>query len=123
MKLNQVTVPATDTARSIDFYRTLGFRLIVENDHYARFEIGDGESAFSLHLGAPAGRGPSLYFECDDVGARVAELKAKGIVFESGPVDRTWLWREARLADPAGNRLCLYHAGENRRFPPRRLKA
>ena len=122
MKLNQVTVPATDLERSIAFYKTLGFKLIVKNDHYARFEIEGGESTFSLHLGAPAGNGPQLYFECDDLDVRVAELKAKGIVFDSDPVDQSWLWREAWFGDPAGNRLCLYHAGENRRFPPWRLK-
>ena len=121
MKLNQVTVPAIDMARSIAFYETLGFRLIVRNDHYARFEIEDGETTFSLHLGEAAGNGPSLYFECIGLDARVAELKAKGIVFESDPVDQSWLWREAWLRDPCGNRLCLYFAGKNRRFPPWRI--
>lgn len=28
------------------------------------------------------------------------------------------LWREARLRDPAGNALCLFFAGPNRRDPP-----
>ena len=51
----------------------------------------------------------------------MAELKAKGIVFDSDPVDQTWLWREAWLSDPAGVKLCLYHADEMRRFPPWRL--
>ena len=37
------------------------------------------------------------------------------------PVEQPWLWREARLTDPAGNRLCLYQADENRRFPPWRI--
>ena len=39
----------------------------------------------------------------------------------SGPMDMSWLWREARLADPDGHRLCLFHAGENRKHPPWRL--
>ena len=122
MKLNQVTVPATDLDRSIAFYSTLGFKLIVKNDHYARFEIEDGETTFSLHLGEAAGNGPCLYFECLALDARVAELKAKGIVFDNDPVDQSWLWREAWLSDPAGNRLCLYFAGKNRRFPPWRIE-
>jgi catechol 2,3-dioxygenase-like lactoylglutathione lyase family enzyme len=122
MKLNQVTVPASDLDRSIEFYSALGFTLIVKNDRYARFEIEDGEMTFSLHLGEAAGNGPCLYFECLALDARVAELKAKGIVFESDPVDQTWLWREAWLRDPAGNRLCLYFAGKNRRFPPWRIE-
>ncbi len=93
-------------------------------EHYARFEIGDGQSTFSLHVGETQGaaNGPHLYFECIDLDARVAELRSKGIAFDAQPVDQTWLWREAWLSDPAGNRLCLYWAGENRRFPPWRLK-
>ena len=54
--------------------------------------------------------------------AFVAQLKAKGIAFDSDPVDQSWKWREAWFSDPAGNRLCLYWAGENRRFPPWRLE-
>ena len=48
-------------------------------------------------------------------------LTAAGLRFESEPVDQPWLWREAYLRDPAGNRVCLFHAGENRRRPPWRL--
>lgn len=125
MRMNQVTVPALDIARSIAFYQTLGLRLIVKDAHYARFELPDGEATFSLHLSDDAqgaAKGASVYFECDDLDARVAALKAKGIVFESGPVDESWLWREAWLSDPAGVRLCLFKAGAARRYPPWRVK-
>jgi catechol 2,3-dioxygenase-like lactoylglutathione lyase family enzyme len=124
MRLNQVTVPALDLEHSIAFYRTLGLKLIVKNSHYARFEVGDGGATFSLHLAddvSGASNGPSIYFECDDLDARVAGLKEKGVRFDSGPVDQTWLWREAWLTDPAGVKVCLYYAGEMRRFPPWRL--
>jgi len=123
MRLNQVTVAATDIAASIDFYETLGLNLIVRADHYARFELPDGGSTFSLHA-APAGPGahaPRIYFECDALDATVAGLKGKGVVFDAAPVDQTWLWREAWLRDPSGNTICLYHAGENRTHPAWRL--
>jgi catechol 2,3-dioxygenase-like lactoylglutathione lyase family enzyme len=125
MKLNQVTVPAIDVERSIEFYRTLGLKLIVKSPQYARFEVGDGSDTFSLHAtenASGAGNGPHVYFECDDLDVRVADLKRKGVVFDSGPVDQRWLWREAWLTDPAGVKICLYHAGEMRRFPPWRLE-
>jgi catechol 2,3-dioxygenase-like lactoylglutathione lyase family enzyme len=124
MRLNQVTVPVRDLDASIAFYRTLGLKLIVKSPHYARFEVGDGTSTFSLEMNAQAvdpAQGPHLYFECENLDARVAALKENGIVFDHDPVDRDWLWREAWLSDPAGNRLCLYFAGDNRRFPPWRL--
>ena len=122
MKLNQVTLPAQDMARSIAFYQTLGFVLIVQDDHYARFELPPDHTTLSLKLSdRPAGLGPHIYLECEDLDARVAALKAKGIVFDGDPEDKSWLWREAWLSDPAGNRLCLYFAGGIRRFPPWRI--
>ncbi|MDH3811648.1 MAG: VOC family protein, partial [Gammaproteobacteria bacterium] len=30
-------------------------------------------------------------------------------------------WREACLRDPAGNVICIFHGGENRRYPPWRV--
>jgi catechol 2,3-dioxygenase-like lactoylglutathione lyase family enzyme len=121
MKLNQVTLPANDLPSSIAFYETLGFVLIVKNDHYARLENPSDQATLSLELRS-GGDGAHVYFECDDLDARVATLRAKGLVFENGPEDKGWRWREAWLRDPAGNRLCLYFAGENHRFPPWRLK-
>jgi catechol 2,3-dioxygenase-like lactoylglutathione lyase family enzyme len=121
MRLNQVTLPAKNLDRSIAFYESLGFLLIVKNDHYARLENSEDFSTLSLELRQDGGDGAHVYFECDDLGAQVAALKAKGIRFESGPEDKSWLWREAWVRDPAGNKLCLYLAGENRRFPPWRL--
>jgi catechol 2,3-dioxygenase-like lactoylglutathione lyase family enzyme len=122
MKLNQVTLPARDLRASIVFYEKLGFKLIVNDDHYARFELPPENTTLSLELtAAPVGLGPAIYLECDDLDARVSALKAVGIGFESPPEDKSWKWREAWLRDPSGNRLCLYFAGENRRFPPWRL--
>lgn len=125
MRLNQVTVPALDLERSIAFYRTLGLKLIVKSPHYARFEVGDGTDTFSLHIGddvSGAGNGPHVYFECDDLDTRVAGLKSQGIVFDNDPVDQSWLWREAWLTDPAGVKICLYRAGQMRRFPLWRIE-
>ncbi len=86
MKLNQVTLPAKDLAASIAFYEKLGFVLIVRNDHYARFENPSDLSTLSLELRPDGGDGAHVYFECEDLDARVAELKARGIGFrQAGP--------------------------------------
>ncbi|MGE0358823.1 MAG: VOC family protein [Burkholderiales bacterium] len=125
MNLNQATLPSTDVARAVKFYRALGFVQIVDSaPRYARFECPDGGATFSLHRvdAPPAGPGVVLYFECDDLDARHAALAASGIRFESPPTDQPWLWREACLRDPDGNLLCLYHAGRNRRHPPWRIE-
>ena len=123
MKLNQVTLPAADLPGSIAFYEKLGFVLIVTDQHYARLENPHDHSTLSLEQRLDGGDGAHVYFECNDLDARVAALKEKGVAFDFGPEDRSWLWREAWLRDPAGNRLCLYYAGENRRFPPWRVKS
>jgi catechol 2,3-dioxygenase-like lactoylglutathione lyase family enzyme len=121
MKLNQVTLPASDLDASIAFYQTLSFLLIVKDGHYARLENPNDHSTLSLELRHDADDGAHVYFECEDLDARVAALKARGVSFDSGPEDKSWLWREAWLRDPSGNKLCLYLAGTNRRFPPWRI--
>ncbi|MCB0639242.1 MAG: VOC family protein [Lewinella sp.] len=125
MNLNQVTVPSRDLARAIPFYETLGLQLIVRAlPHYARFVCPDGQATFSLHQQEelPQGNGIMVYFECDDLDEHVDRLLARGIAFDELPNDKRWLWREARLKDPDGNQLVLYHAGENRLNPPWRLE-
>ncbi len=125
MNLNQVTIPSGNLAAAVAFYRRLGFRQIVDSQPaYARFECPEGDSTFSLHLvdNVPQRSGHVIYFECEDLDAKVKELKMMGVVFESEPEDKPWLWREAHLRDPDGNAICLYYAGENRHDPPWRLK-
>lgn len=124
MRLNQVTVPALDISESVQFYVGLGLKLIVSSPHYARFECPDGDSTFSVHLTeyiSPTS-GMVVYFECAALDEKVSKLKEVGYMFASGPKDESWLWREARLHDPARNEICLYWAGENRRQPPWRIK-
>ena len=125
MHLNQVTVPALDVPASVEFYRGLGLTLIVNSPRYARFECSDGGATFSVHLADKAVSHTStvVYFECQDLDDRVSRLKANGYSFTQEPQDQPWLWREARLLDPAGNPVCLYWAGKNRRFPPWRIPA
>ena len=78
-------------ARSIAFYRALGFVLIVQDAHYARFELPPDHATLSLELRDQSVRhGPHVYLECEDLDARVAALKAKGIVFDSDPEDIRW---------------------------------
>ena len=122
MNLNQVTLPARDYDSSIAFYRRLGLRQIVDSPgRYARFECPGG-ATLSIHVEAGRQSGDSVvYLESDDLDSWVEGLRSAGIVFETGPEDQSWGWREAHLRDPAGNRLCLYRAGEYRRFPPWRI--
>jgi hydroxymethylpyrimidine/phosphomethylpyrimidine kinase len=122
-RLNQVTVTGTDYQRSVDFYKRLGLRQIVDSPpDYARFETAGG-ATFSVQIDAEEKivATTAVYLECDDLDERVEQLARSGIPFEHGPRNQPWMWREARLRDPDGNIIFLYKAGEARRFPPWRM--
>ncbi len=128
MRLNQVTVPLTDYAASVRFYQALGLKLIVDSPpRYARFELPEGDggepATFSIERveGWAGGDWPEIWVESDRLDALVEELKARGVEFETEPETMSYLWRVAHLRDPAGNRITLYQAGENRRYPPWRV--
>jgi hypothetical protein len=100
-------------------------KIIVDSlPRYARLECPDGSSTLSVNVCEPAepANNVVVYFECDDLDGEVRRLRSLGLEFEEGPSDRPWLWRQAYLRDPGGNRICLYHAGENRKNPPWRVK-
>ena len=120
--LNQFTLPASDYAASVAFYKQMGLTLIVDSPEngYARFEAANGVT-LSIHVGDGAAGGAVTYLESGALDAWVAYLARRGVRFDQMPRDEEWGWREARLTDPAGNRLCLYQAGEYRRYPPWRV--
>ncbi|MET0753921.1 MAG: VOC family protein [Pyrinomonadaceae bacterium] len=125
MNLNQVTIYTNKSTETVEFYQKLGLKLIVDSlPRYARLACPDGESTLSVHTteDAPEQSNIVLYFECEDLDEKVAELEKLGLKFEQEPQDQTWLWRESYLKDPAGNKICLFYAGENRQNPPWRVK-
>ncbi len=124
MNLNQVTMPTVKMEESIGFYENLGLILIVDSrPRYARFVCPDGDSTFSLHHveEIAVGEKPVVYFEVDDLQKRCEELQKRGIKVLDGPVMQRWLWEEANLEDPDGNKIILFKAGENRKDPPWRV--
>ena len=120
--LNQITVAATDYEASVAFYARLGLEIIVAAPpRYARMQASGG-ATLSIEVMPDASLGSSvIYLECDHLDLWVDSLKISGLTFDQMPRDEEWLWREARLRDPHGNVICLYHAGENRRYPPWRV--
>jgi hydroxymethylpyrimidine/phosphomethylpyrimidine kinase len=117
-KINQISVPMTDFEASVAFYRALGLHRIVKAaPRYARFE-SDGGVTFSIEAAEelPTG-GPMINFECADLEGTMARLRAAGVTV-SDPVDQPYGWREVHCVDPGGTAICLYQAGEIRRFPP-----
>ena len=129
MKLNHVTLIVTELRRSMDFYRRLGLRPIVHAPpRYARFVCAEGDATLSIEVSGEAAlpTRAQLYFEFVDAAQldrRVAQLREAGLHFHQPPTDMDYLWREARLVDPDGHDIRLYHAGRNRLDPPWKLRA
>ncbi|WP_392343215.1 VOC family protein [uncultured Shewanella sp.] len=120
--LNQVALPVSNMNKVVRFYQLLGFILIVDTSHYARFECPMGKSSFSLYLASePMTYGALIYFEHPELDNWVNALIAKGVEFSKMPTDETYFWREAVLFDPSSNKFKLYGAGDNRLNPPWRV--
>jgi catechol 2,3-dioxygenase-like lactoylglutathione lyase family enzyme len=127
LRLNQVTLAAKDMAASVSFYESLGLTLIVDSaPRYVRFEFPDDgqgtQATLSLHAAqtdfTPSPDTPLIYFEVDDIEAFLTE---KSLTPLTTPEMKSYLWFEADIEDPSGNRIRFFTAGENRRFPPWRV--
>lgn len=129
LRLNQVTLGAKDMAASVLFYQKLGLTLIVDSaPRYVRFEFpappdGGEPATLSLHSvdasWSPPADYPLIYFEVDDVAAFLKDAKLSPL---APPEMKSYLWEEADIFDPSGNRIRIYTAGQNRRFPPWRVE-
>ena len=125
MNLNQVTIYTDKSLETVEFFQKLGLLLIVDSlPRYARLECPDGDATLSIQTAdsVTSINNIVLYFECERLDEEVARLKSLGLIFEEDPTNRDWLWRQAYLVDPNGNRICLFRAGENRKNPPWRVK-
>ena len=86
MNLNQVTVYTNKFSESLEFYKKLGLKIIVDSSpRYVRFECLSGDSTFSLHETSDNSQCSNivLYFECDDLDREVERLKNLGLKFET----------------------------------------
>lgn len=122
MKLNHVTLPASDLDQSVAFYQALGLNLIVRAEpRYARFAVDDS-STLSVEVKAGDGGVVETFLCSEDVDRDFAAATARGLAFDWPPTDQTYLWRTAGLRDPAGNRIVLFTPGRNQHYPPWRLE-
>jgi len=123
VNLNQITLFSTRPVETVAFFELLGLNRIVDSlPRYARLECPDGEATLSVNTtGEDSPNTTIIYFECEHLDDEVARLKSLGLEFEQEPTDTPWLWRQAYLRDPNGNKICLFHAGDNRKNPPWRI--
>jgi catechol 2,3-dioxygenase-like lactoylglutathione lyase family enzyme len=109
----------TDSAAAEDFYcNRLGFRLEFAHrpGEHAKGDPSSADPCYMgvtregvwLHLSSFSGDGVPggvVNFLVEDVDALHAELRAKNVPIDSGPVDQTWGTREMYVKDADGNSI------------------
>ncbi|GMA14253.1 VOC family protein (plasmid) [Deinococcus metallilatus] len=123
--IDSVGICVTDLARSVAFYRQLGFEelrrdgrgctLRAGNARLLLFETRHGQPraqtrGFALVLNAPGLDHLNLLVR--DVDRVHADLSALGVAFSRPPINESWGARVALLKDPDGNNLCLLERRE-----------
>ena len=104
--ISAVTFSVRDMARSIEFYRKLGFELVYGGDRSGFSSLKAGEAFVNLVV-SPAyehrqwGR---VIFRVDDVDVHHRTLQERGLVLES-PRDAPWGERFFHVTDPDGHEL------------------
>jgi catechol 2,3-dioxygenase-like lactoylglutathione lyase family enzyme len=95
-------LPAGDLARARRFYADkLGLEPSEERPGGLLYRVGGGEFALFESAGTSPGSFTQMGWEVDDIDATVAELRARGVVFEE--VDVPGLRTVDGIAEVAGN--------------------
>ena len=108
LSISAVTLAAVDMARSVRFYRSLGFALRYggEAAGFSSFHVGAG--FLNITAEAPE-RAWSWWgrtiFHVDDVDALHRRALALGLVPHAAPRDAAWGERYFHLTDPDGHEL------------------
>ena len=109
-KVCYIEIPATDIARSADFYaKVFGWRVRQRGDGRLAFDDTAGEVSGTWVLGRPPSSAPGLllYIMVDSVAATLDAVVAQGGEVVQ-PVGADAPEVTARFRDPAGNVIGLY---------------
>jgi predicted enzyme related to lactoylglutathione lyase len=109
-KICYIEVPATDIARSSDFYKQVfGWHMRTRGDGHIAFDDGVGQVSGTFVLGRPPSNTPGLlvYVMVDSVKTAIdAIVAAGGRIVQPIGADAPEI--TARFSDPAGNVIGLY---------------
>jgi uncharacterized protein len=109
-KICYIEMPATDVARSAEFYRTVfGWNVRSRGDGSLAFDDGVGEVSGSWRVGRPPSTTPGLmiYIMVDSVATACDAIIAAGAEIVQ-PIGADAPEVTARFRDPGGNVLGLY---------------
>jgi catechol 2,3-dioxygenase-like lactoylglutathione lyase family enzyme len=107
-RISAITLAVSEMARSVRFYRALGFVLKSggEDADFTTFSVGDGYLNLDLYGGQPDqqfwGR---VIFYVDDVDAMFERARSAGYAPLTTPRDAPWHERYFHIKDPDGHEL------------------
>jgi len=113
-KICYIQIPATDIARSADFYsQAFGWKMRTRNDGSTAFDDGVGEVSGAFVLNYPPSTTPGLliYIMVDDAVETIAKITAAGGAITQ-PIGGDPGEITARFRDPGGNILGIYGGPE-----------
>ena len=114
-KICYVEIPATDIARSIEFYQTVfGWNVRRRGDGQAAFDDGVGQVSGTWVMNRPPSEAPGLllYIMVDSVAGTIEKITANGGELVQ-PIGADAPEITARFRDPGGNILGLYQEPAN----------
>jgi uncharacterized glyoxalase superfamily protein PhnB len=104
--ISAVTFVVRDMARSIEFYKKVGFELLYGDESAAFSSLKAGEAVVNLSAnpGYEHRWWGRVIFRVDEVDAHYRSLQAQGLMFEP-PRDASWGERFFHVTDPDGHEL------------------
>lgn len=116
-KICYIEIPATDVARSAEFYgKVFGWNIRTRGDGSTSFDDGVGEVSGTWVTGRPPSTTPGLlvHLMVDDMDATIGAVVANGCEIVQ-PVGADAPEITARFRDPGGNVIGLYqHRGSRK---------
>ena len=117
MKLNAVLLYITNVEKTIEFYQSLGFKIVEQDEDHVSATVGDfqlmmfdktkvtfkGDSDIE-----PKGAGVFMYVEGDDVDKIHSKIVNNNLKPSSEPRDWPWGNREFAIKDPDGYKIVFY---------------
>jgi len=105
-RISAVTFAVRDMARTVEFYRKLGFRLVYGGveDEFTTLQAGDALVNLVLRPGYEGQWWGRTIFRVDSADAQYADAIAAGIEVQP-PLDAPWGERYFHVTDPDGHEL------------------
>lgn len=110
--ISAITLATHDMARSVGFYRALGFELRYGGAEAGFSSFTVGTSHLNVVTAAPEAQWSwwgRVIFYVDDVDALYAQAIAQGLRPAAPPRDAEWGERFFHITDPAGHEISFAH--------------